>query len=358
MPLIKQSSAVIPLLFLMIDSADHISGKTGLTPTVTISKAGGSFNAPSGAVTEIANGWYKVAAHATDSGTLGQIVLHATGAGADPFDGIVGEVIAFDPQDATALGVSRLDGTITSRAAASTALTNATWTDAKAGYLDAAVTSRLASAGYTVPPTAAANAGAVWNEALAGHAAPGSAGLALSSAGGGSTPADIADAVWDEALAGHAAAGSSGAALSAAGGAADPLLNLVPGAYASGTAGAALGRIASAQVVVSSPVANTGVITVYRGDDYAAADGRSIDITDSGGTWPDLAGATVMFKAGTLTRAMTVVTPTGAGKKIRLELTAVETLALAMATYNYQADAVLTNGHTVTLVDSNLIVKS
>jgi hypothetical protein len=113
---IKQSSASYPLLFLMIDSSDHITGKTGLTPTVTISKNGAGFGSPSGTVTEIASGWYKVAGHATDSATLGLIALHATSAGADPYDGIAGEVVAFDPQDAVALGLSRIDAAVTTRA--------------------------------------------------------------------------------------------------------------------------------------------------------------------------------------------------------------------------------------------------
>lgn len=37
------------------------------------------------------------------------------------------------------------------RAPSSTALSNVTWTDTKAGYLDATVSSRLATAGYTAP---------------------------------------------------------------------------------------------------------------------------------------------------------------------------------------------------------------
>jgi hypothetical protein len=94
---VKQSSAVFPLLFLMLDSTDHISPKTGLTPTVTLSKNGATFAAPSGAVTEIANGWYKVAANATDSNTLGPLILHATATGADPTDAFF-EVVAYDPQ--------------------------------------------------------------------------------------------------------------------------------------------------------------------------------------------------------------------------------------------------------------------
>jgi hypothetical protein len=96
--LIKQSSAAKPLLFFMRDSGDHISGKTGLSPTVTISKNGGGFSSPSGAVTEIANGWYKVAGNATDTSAEGPLVLHATGTGADPTDAVY-NVVSFGTGD-------------------------------------------------------------------------------------------------------------------------------------------------------------------------------------------------------------------------------------------------------------------
>lgn len=62
-------------------------------------------------------------------------------------------------------------------------------------------------------PTAAENADAVWDEAIAGHGTAGSTGEALSNAGSGASAADIADAVWDEALSGHTTAGSAGKAL-------------------------------------------------------------------------------------------------------------------------------------------------
>ncbi len=97
MRLLKQSSTAQPLVFLMVLSSDHISGATGLSPTVTLSKNGGSFTAPSGSVTEIANGWYQVAGNASDTGTLGPLVLHAIATGADPSD-TIHEVVAFDPQ--------------------------------------------------------------------------------------------------------------------------------------------------------------------------------------------------------------------------------------------------------------------
>src|SRR5690348_11570685 len=106
--LIKQSSTQSPLPFLLVQSSDHITGLTGATPTVTIRKVGGTFATPAGAVSEIANGWYEVAANATDTNTLGPILLHATAASADPSDILVAEIVAYDPQSATNLGLSGL----------------------------------------------------------------------------------------------------------------------------------------------------------------------------------------------------------------------------------------------------------
>lgn len=110
MPLLKQSSTAQPLLFLLVSSTDKATAITGVTPTVTISKNGGAFASPAGAVTEIANGWYKVAGNATDANTLGPLVLHATGTGADPVD-MIYEVVAFDPQltSYAALGMAAAD---------------------------------------------------------------------------------------------------------------------------------------------------------------------------------------------------------------------------------------------------------
>lgn len=104
---IQQNQTAQPLEFLMVDSADHVTPKTGLSPTVTISKNGGSFASPSGAVSEIGNGWYKVAGNATDSNTLGPLLLHATGSGADPSDDRY-DVVSYNPQDSVRLGLTAL----------------------------------------------------------------------------------------------------------------------------------------------------------------------------------------------------------------------------------------------------------
>jgi hypothetical protein len=106
---IKQGQTAQPLAFLMVDSVDHITGKTGLSPTVTLSKNGAAFGAPAGAVSEIGNGWYKIAGNATDADTLGPLLLHATATGADPTDDRF-DVVAYDPQSATNLGLTALPG--------------------------------------------------------------------------------------------------------------------------------------------------------------------------------------------------------------------------------------------------------
>jgi hypothetical protein len=91
---LAQGSTAYPMTVLMIDSLDHVTGKPGLSPTVTIAKPGGTFGAPAGAVSEIGGagngfGWYRVGpaiAPATDYDVAGPLLLHATAAGADPTD--------------------------------------------------------------------------------------------------------------------------------------------------------------------------------------------------------------------------------------------------------------------------------
>ena len=100
---IKQNTASRHLQFLMVDSTDHITGKTGLTPTVLLSKNGATFASPSGSVTEVGRGWYRVAGNATDSNTRGSLVLSATGTDADPSDTEF-EVVSYDPQSAWNIG--------------------------------------------------------------------------------------------------------------------------------------------------------------------------------------------------------------------------------------------------------------
>ena len=118
---IKQSQTARPLLFKLYLSSDHVTGATGKSPTVTLSKNGAAFAAPAGAVTELANGWYKVAGNATDAGTTGPLVLHATAAACDECAELF-EVVGYDPDAGT---VGLLDGAVTADKIAASAITDA-----------------------------------------------------------------------------------------------------------------------------------------------------------------------------------------------------------------------------------------
>ncbi len=70
----------------LTDSADHVTGKTGATLAITISKDGAAFASISPTVTERGNGWYNIALTTGNTDTLGDLVLRATASGADPID--------------------------------------------------------------------------------------------------------------------------------------------------------------------------------------------------------------------------------------------------------------------------------
>jgi hypothetical protein len=89
----------------------------------------------------------------------------------------------------------------------------------------------------------------------------------------------------------------AGGKLNALGNAADPLLNTVPGGYASGTAGYALGRLVAASISVTAPVLSSGNVQIVRGDSYFSADGRALVWTLTGLPTINLTGAVTTFKA-------------------------------------------------------------
>lgn len=61
-------------------------GVTGLTLTVTRSKAGAAFGAAAGAVAELTVGWYKISLTAVDTDTEGALAFHATDGGTNIVD--------------------------------------------------------------------------------------------------------------------------------------------------------------------------------------------------------------------------------------------------------------------------------
>lgn len=303
---LRQSTSATVMLGPFVDPTDAVTAKTALSPSVRLSKNGGAFAArnSASAIAHGENGYYTVPLDATDTGTVGRLLIAVTSAADHLPVWERAEVLPAATYDALVAG-----------------------TGGSLANLDAAVSSRLSTAGYTAPPSAAA----------------------------------VADQVWDETASQHDTAGSMGEQMNNAGAAADPLLNTVPGSYASGTAGHALGRIGSGQINVVQAVGQNGDTTIVQGDDYNATDGTALDYTDSDDDWPTLTSATITFAVANgstpFSKTGSVVTATGTGKKVRVELTAAETGAIIAGKYRFDIQATLSSGRKVTLVQGWLTVR-
>lgn len=164
MDLLKQSTAV-DVTILMIDSGDHVSGKTGLSAGLTIyaSKAAGTPATITPTVTELDStnvpGLYKLAFTTTHTNTLGELQLHITASGADPTD-VNFQVLANLPGELSATSIQAIWD----------ALTSALTTASSVGKLlvdniNAPISSRLPTSSYTAPLDSSATISAV-NSAL------------------------------------------------------------------------------------------------------------------------------------------------------------------------------------------------
>lgn len=121
---IPQSVAIrVPLKAYL--TSDHVSAATGKTIAIVISKNGAAFANPSGGATnavEIGNGWYYVDLTTTDTGTLGPVIVRGTSASVDDVE------IPYQVVDATNLGASNLDASVSSRSTYAGADTSGTTT--------------------------------------------------------------------------------------------------------------------------------------------------------------------------------------------------------------------------------------
>jgi hypothetical protein len=140
-----------------------------------------------------------------------------------------------------------------------------------------ATSTRLASASYSAPPSAAS----------------------------------VADAVWDEALSGHLSAGSTGEALNAAGAAGDPWTTALPGSYSAGQAGYIVGTNLNA--TVSSRATQTSVDTVddFLDTEIAAIKAKTDNLPANPAAVSDIPTATENADA-LLNRDMSAVSDTNA----------------------------------------------
>lgn len=93
--MLRQSTARNLMVFLT-DSTDHVTGKTGATLSISLSKDGAAFASITPTVTERGDGWYNIALTTGHTDTVGDFVLRATASGADPID-LREEVVAATP---------------------------------------------------------------------------------------------------------------------------------------------------------------------------------------------------------------------------------------------------------------------
>lgn len=179
------------------------------------------------------------------------------------------------------------------------ALTSALSTASSIGKLlvdniNATISSRLASASYTAPPTAAANA----------------------------------DAVWDEAIAGHLSAGSTGEALNAAGSAGDPWTTTLPGAYGAGSAGYIVGTNVNATISSRSTLDGTGVQSALTSQGYTTTRAGYLDTLNG-------------LVQAVWDKATSAITTVGSiGKQIKDNLDT--TISSRMATFTYTTPPTVT----------------
>jgi hypothetical protein len=170
------------LMVMLVQSSDHVTGLAGATLTIASSKDGAAFASITPTVTDRGSGWYNLALTSGHTDTLGQLALHITAASADAID-LSLEVVAYDPLAVANLGLSNLDVVLSTRASAAALATVQADTDdiqtripaalvsgridasvgamaagvvtaAAAPNLDVAVSTRLATAGYTAPDNA------------------------------------------------------------------------------------------------------------------------------------------------------------------------------------------------------------
>jgi hypothetical protein len=105
---VTEVGAARTIMVLMVDSTDHVTGKAGLTLTITASKAGGAFGSISPSVVDRGSGWYSIALTAVHTDAYGDLALHITSTGADPCDLII-QIVGYEPEDYEYLGLEALE---------------------------------------------------------------------------------------------------------------------------------------------------------------------------------------------------------------------------------------------------------
>lgn len=167
--MLKQSTARNLMVFLTA-SSDHVTGLTGATLSISISKDGAAFASISPTVTERGNGWYSIALTTAHTDTLGDLVLRATAASADPID-LREQVFAALPGDSVTVA------SIAANAVNASALASDAVTEIQSGLATAAdltaVKAKTDSLTFTVAGQVDSNVQYVNDIQVIGTGAPG-----------------------------------------------------------------------------------------------------------------------------------------------------------------------------------------
>lgn len=278
-----------------------------------------------------------------------------------------------------AANLDNLDAAVSTRAAAATALSNLTWTDAKAGYLTGpaaleATLTAIKGAEWSTQTLAAIDAlilslgsplqdGNDTLTALGGMLEnPGGAtphdrfkATALEMAPSASSSAPTVQDIWDHNPSSDAS-GTAGYLLKTAGSGGIPSDVL---AQISAIEAGVAALQGSTTIAVASPIGAGGNISMLYGYDYKARDGMAVTWTNAEGSWPNLTGATVKVVAfdgrtdqgGTCT----VVTATGVNQTVRWEVEDNLFDSADKGTMRYILQATLSNGDVIPLTEGNLI---
>lgn len=235
---LKQST-VFTRTFMMIQSSDHISGITGATVAVNLSKAGATGAAAAGTVTEVDSthnpGLYKIALTTADTGTVGDLAFHCTATSADPTD-FIDQVTAQVLGDTLTANTTQIAGSAVSTASAQIGVNVVSYASGQAP-LQPTVAAR------TLDVSVNGNAGIDWNNIDAPTTAQGLTGTTISTT---QAVASVSGAV-----------GSVTGAVGSVTGAVGSVTGNV-GGNVTGSVGSVAGAVASVTGAVGSVTGNVG----------------------------------------------------------------------------------------------------
>jgi len=184
MKLLKQSTAATVIVGPVLD-ANGAAVTTAVVGDFRIAKNGTTATLSGATVTHDANGYYTIALTTSNTDTVGRLEIYSgnTAQATAVHNWLVLLASVFDAIQTNATnstgGLVTATGNVTALAGAISTLTAAgvrTELATELNRIDATISSRLATASYTTPPTVGAIADAVWDEAYNQHTTAGTFG--------------------------------------------------------------------------------------------------------------------------------------------------------------------------------------